>query len=76
MGIQQDIGGKQRRIAKSIVYDLFGESITISGDYYSTTLYLPTCKVKITFTYSNILHFQRGDNTLKVENGKKHSMMN
>ena len=70
MGVQQDIGGKQRRIAANIVYKLFEESITISGDCYSTTLYLPTCKVKITFTYSNSRYFQSGDNTLKVENGR------
>ena len=72
MGVQQDVnvGRKQRRIASNIVYNLFEESITISGDCYSTTLYLPTCKVKITFTYSNSSYFQRGDNTLKVENGR------
>ena len=72
MGVQQDVnvGRKQRRIASNIVYNLFEESITISGDCYSTTLYLPTCKVKITFTYSNSSYFQRGDNTLKVEDGR------
>ena len=70
MGVQQDYSRKQRRIASSIVYNLFEESITISGDCYSTTLYLPTCKVKITFAYSNSRYFQSGDNTLKVENGR------
>ena len=69
MGVQQDLGGKQRRIASNIVYNLFEKSITISNDYYSTTLYLPTCKVKITFTYSNTYSSRSGKNSLKVEGG-------
>ena len=69
MGVQQDIGGKQRRIAANIVYKLFEKSITISNDSYSTTLYLPTCKVKITFTYSNSCYFLGGNNSMKVEGG-------
>ena len=70
MGVQQEIGGKQRRIAANIVYKLFEKSITISNDSYSTTLYLPTCKVKITFTYSNSCYFLSGNNSMKVEDGR------
>ena len=69
MGVQQDLG-KGKRIASSIVYNLFDESITISNDYFSTTLYLPTWKVKITFTYSNTYSSRSGKNTLKVEGGR------
>ena len=69
MEIEQDLGRNQRNIASSIVYRLFWESITISNDYYSTTLYLPTCKVIITFRYSNSYRSRSEKNTLKVDGG-------
>ena len=58
---------RQRTIASNVVYSLFGQTITISNDYYTQTLYLPTCKVEITFSYSK--EYNCGNSGLKVCDG-------